>query len=320
MPIIIKAARSTEEIQDVLELRFQTALQARRILNRMFQASKKIIDPFDVYPGTLNSIAYEGGKPIGTLRAVEFNPANELMYEIFDYRESAKNLRGSSYLLDMICIDRNFSAEELVKKYLLKTILSLLHQKNVRNVFFNIPAAFEKIATSLGFSPISRKSLSSTLDLEITPAILDLDKYFDLTMNEVVDKEIIRFQEIFYAVLFLPGEILVVEGEHGNTAYVIEEGEVEVVLSRNDQVIPISKITKGHLIGEVAMITDEPRTASLLAMSPTACIAFDREDFMRLMYAEPHRSLDVFKIFSKRLSESNQRLAEARQQSTSSGE
>lgn len=316
MPIIIKAARSTEEIQDVLELRFQAAIQAGRVLNRMFQVSKKVIDPFDVFPSTLNSIAYESGRPVGTFRAVEFNGENPLMNEIFDYRESSSNLKGQSYLLDMICIDGKVAHEELLKKYLLKTILSLLGQRNVRNVFFNIPSSFEQIANDMGFSRISKKSMSSALGLETTPSVLEVDKYFDSIVNEIEDKEIIRFQEVFYTALFSPGEILVVEGERGNTAYVIEEGEVEVVLNRDDQVIPISTITKGHLIGEVAMVTNEPRTASLLAKIPTACIAFDREDFMRLMYAQPHRSLDIFKIFSKRLSESNQRLAEARQKTS----
>jgi CRP-like cAMP-binding protein len=119
-----------------------------------------------------------------------------------------------------------------------------------------------------------------------------------------------RFQEVFYCSVFEAGEVIVAQGEKGSTAYLIEDGEVEVLIKGKDQLIPISTIGRGQLIGEIAMVTNEPRTASVISKTVTSCIAFDRSEFMRLLYSQPHRSLDIFKIFSKRLSESNRRLAE----------
>lgn len=74
--------------------------------------------------------------------------------------------------------------------------------------------------------------------------------------------------------------------------------------------VSISRIPPGVLIGEVAMITNEPRTASLICAEITPCVAFDRGEFFNIMYSEPHRSVEVFKILSRRLSASNRRIAE----------
>jgi CRP-like cAMP-binding protein len=73
----------------------------------------------------------------------------------------------------------------------------------------------------------------------------------------------------------------------------------------------IRTLSAGQLIGEVAMLTNDTRTASIVTKTKCPCVSFERAEFMKLLYAEPHRSMDIFKIFGKRLSESNKRLAEA---------
>jgi CRP-like cAMP-binding protein len=59
------------------------------------------------------------------------------------------------------------------------------------------------------------------------------------------------------------------------------------------------------------MVTNEPRTASIIAKTFMSCLAFERKSFLRLMYLHPDKSLDLFKLFSKRLSVVNSRLAAA---------
>ncbi len=313
MPTIIRVASSASELNDVLQVRFKVLEQSGRTASHSVFVTKRIIDYFDIFPNTINIVAYENGNIVGALRAVEYIGDVALLNHAFDYSEAVQNVKGKSFLLDMIVIVREFSNHLVFQKQLFSTALGILAHKGATHAFTNCPVILEDLCKELGFSKISEPLESQSLKLKITPMVIEVPKFYRKSIEGIADQEIIRFQEVFYKTIFEPGEILVVEGERGSTAYLIEDGEVEVVLNKGDEFIHISTISRGYLLGEVAMITNETRTASLIAKSTTSCIAFDRNDFMKYMYTNPQRSLDVFKIFSKRLNESNKKLAEAKQ-------
>jgi EAL domain-containing protein (putative c-di-GMP-specific phosphodiesterase class I) len=80
---------------------------------------------------------------------------------------------------------------------------------------------------------------------------------------------------------FKKGEILIREGERGECAYVIEAGNVEILVQRDGQPIQIGIRGPGSLIGEMAMIDDKPRTATVRAVDDCDVLEITREDFAR---------------------------------------
>jgi diguanylate cyclase len=80
---------------------------------------------------------------------------------------------------------------------------------------------------------------------------------------------------------FKKGEILLREGEKGECAYVIETGNVEILVQREGQAIQIGTRGPGSLIGEMAMIDDKPRTATVRAVDDCDVLEITREDFSR---------------------------------------
>jgi EAL domain-containing protein (putative c-di-GMP-specific phosphodiesterase class I) len=80
---------------------------------------------------------------------------------------------------------------------------------------------------------------------------------------------------------FKKGEVLIREGERGDCAYVIETGNVEILVQREGQPIQIGTRGPGSLIGEMAMIDDKPRTATVRAVDDCNVIEITREDFAR---------------------------------------
>jgi diguanylate cyclase len=80
---------------------------------------------------------------------------------------------------------------------------------------------------------------------------------------------------------FKKGEILIREGERGECAYVIETGNVEILVQREGQPIQIGIRGPGSLIGEMAMIDDKPRTATVRAVDDCDVLEITREDFSR---------------------------------------
>jgi len=87
---------------------------------------------------------------------------------------------------------------------------------------------------------------------------------------------------------FKKGEVLIREGEAGNYAYVIEAGNVEILVQREGRQLQIGTRGPGSLIGEMAMIDDKPRTATVRAVEDCDVLEISREDFAhRVESADP---------------------------------
>ncbi len=81
--------------------------------------------------------------------------------------------------------------------------------------------------------------------------------------------------------IFRAGETLMQEGQTGDCAYVIDSGTVEILVQRENQTIQIGTRGAGSIIGEMAMIDDKPRTATIRALEDCTVISISREDFSR---------------------------------------
>lgn len=77
------------------------------------------------------------------------------------------------------------------------------------------------------------------------------------------------------------GELLMQEGEKGDCAYIIETGSVEILIDRDGAEQIIGTRGAGALLGEMAMIDDQPRTASVRAVEDCSVLVISREDFAR---------------------------------------
>ena len=76
---------------------------------------------------------------------------------------------------------------------------------------------------------------------------------------------------------FSPGELIVEEGRTGNGCYVIMAGEVEVVkgLGAESQRV-LARRGSGEVFGEMALLGEWPRTASIRALGQVECLGIDR--------------------------------------------
>jgi diguanylate cyclase len=87
---------------------------------------------------------------------------------------------------------------------------------------------------------------------------------------------------------FGKGEALMREGEPGDCAYIIESGNVEILVQREGQLLQIGTRGPGSMLGEMAMIDDKPRTATVRALEDCTAIEITRDDFAhRVESADP---------------------------------
>ncbi len=78
---------------------------------------------------------------------------------------------------------------------------------------------------------------------------------------------------------FFAGDTLMVEGQSGDAAYIIEKGQVEILVNRGTNLLKIGTRGAGSLVGEMAMIDDQPRTATVRALEDCEVIEITRADF-----------------------------------------
>jgi CRP-like cAMP-binding protein len=116
------------------------------------------------------------------------------------------------------------------------------------------------------------------------------------------------------ALKFAPGEALMRRGESADAAYVILEGEVEIVGHSEAGEFVVAVVGKNELQGEMGVITNAPRGATVRAKGPVRALRISGEVFLRLITENPECALDVMRQLSARVSASNARLAAAQRE------
>jgi diguanylate cyclase len=87
---------------------------------------------------------------------------------------------------------------------------------------------------------------------------------------------------------FLKGHTLMHAGDKSDCAYIIESGSVEILVEQDGREIRIGTRSAGSLIGEMGVIDDKPRTATVRALEDCAVMELSRADFARrIEHADP---------------------------------
>jgi CRP-like cAMP-binding protein len=89
------------------------------------------------------------------------------------------------------------------------------------------------------------------------------------------------------------GATLLRQGEHGDSAYLVVSGRLRVFGERDDGVVEIAEVGSGEAVGEMALLSNEPRAASVEALRDTELLALSRTGFERLV-GEDAKALRFF--------------------------
>jgi CRP/FNR family transcriptional regulator, cyclic AMP receptor protein len=122
-------------------------------------------------------------------------------------------------------------------------------------------------------------------------------------------------QELSFRRTFEPGETIVEEGRTGNGAYVVLSGKVEVIRGLPERPQVVATMGPGEPFGELALLGDWKRTASVQAVERTTCVGIDRWVFLAYLRREPQLAAKVIQVITQRLVETDPEMAiEALQQ------
>jgi sigma-B regulation protein RsbU (phosphoserine phosphatase) len=113
---------------------------------------------------------------------------------------------------------------------------------------------------------------------------------------------------------FQPGEVVLVEGSTGREMYLIIEGTVEVVKGHGAGEMLLGKRDPGAFVGEMALVEERPRFATVRALEPTRLLEFSEYTMRSALAQQPELLYRTLRVLSARLREADlQMIADLRQ-------
>jgi CRP/FNR family transcriptional regulator, cyclic AMP receptor protein len=117
------------------------------------------------------------------------------------------------------------------------------------------------------------------------------------------------FQETPTIQRYSDGDIIVSEGIVSNNAYVIFEGKVNVTKKVDKKSILINTLSKGEVFGEMGLISQSVRSASVVAVGNVTIGVIDREQFEAIVSKLPDDARAIVKALVERLRHTSDQLS-----------
>ena len=108
------------------------------------------------------------------------------------------------------------------------------------------------------------------------------------------------------------GQNLFRQGEVGDAAYVIVNGIADIIVETEDGEIPVAEFKDNAFIGEIAILCDVPRTATIRAQTKLVVLKIKKEHFLGLIRDFPELGIEVMRELASRLSNTTNELSQTR--------
>jgi CRP-like cAMP-binding protein len=112
-------------------------------------------------------------------------------------------------------------------------------------------------------------------------------------------------------VTFEAGQELFHQGDMPDAAYIIIEGSADVMLDTQRGRVTVATIGRNELVGEIGIICDVPRTATVLAKSRLVTLKVNKDLLLRMITDFPTMAIEIMRVLAHRLEHTNAQLREA---------
>jgi len=108
------------------------------------------------------------------------------------------------------------------------------------------------------------------------------------------------------------GDELFHQDDYGDAAYVILEGEADILVDAPRSAMRIATLGKNDIVGEIAILCDVPRTATVVARGDLDALRVSKEGFFHLVTQFPQVGVEVMSALAAKLQRATRALTAAR--------
>ncbi len=112
-------------------------------------------------------------------------------------------------------------------------------------------------------------------------------------------------------ITFKQGQSLFEQGDVGDSAYIIIEGSADVIVTTEGPMV-VAQLGKNDIVGEIAILVDIPRTATVTATSELTTLKVTKDLFFRMVSDFPEMGVEIMRVLAQRLESTTAALLKAR--------
>ena len=113
-------------------------------------------------------------------------------------------------------------------------------------------------------------------------------------------------------IVYESGQTLFHQGDEGDAAFVIIEGQADILVNSPQGPVSVAQVERSSIVGEVAVLCDVPRTATVKAMTRLDTLRITKAQFLDLLTEFPELTIEIMKTLAVRLTKTSAELSEAR--------
>ena len=272
-------------------------------------------------PQVINVIAYKGDIPIGTIRLNRDSeiglPCDEI-YDFTAYRNSeiakakAEGLPEPTFCSGgMLAIAEEWRNRRDLFQALFRMTLDVGGQWGGTHVLLTVNVKSASIYKRLGFSIISEQIWSDAIGEHIVAMVSPFQPVYDWAFGSFSDKKELldSFAGCFQVYLADAGTDICVEGEEGHEAFLISKGLVDITRTDGEinEKLHLATLGEGEMFGELALIDDQTRSATVTAKSNVELMVLSRDVFWDKLHQDPEYLKSLLKVLTRRIRDADQR-------------
>mgnify|MGYP000064132980 FL=1 len=108
------------------------------------------------------------------------------------------------------------------------------------------------------------------------------------------------------------GQNLFRQGDAGDAAYVVLSGTADVLVDSGDSEIKVAEVEQNSIVGEIAILCDVSRTATVRATTRLEVLKISKDNFLDLMNDFPDMAVEIMRVLADRLNHTTMELSLAR--------
>ncbi len=127
--------------------------------------------------------------------------------------------------------------------------------------------------------------------------------------RELAPDDVERVLDATHVESFHEGDDIVAVGEPGHALYVVLQGEVQVVYPARSAEFELARLGPGEFFGEMALLNDEPRSATVRALGPVKTLVLRKDAFRRAVRDAPGLALVLLETLSRRIRTADEQIS-----------
>lgn len=304
MSFRIKLCTDTEDLDDLFRLRHRVFVDQEKLMPPT--PDGRLFNRFDVFPNTVNLVAVSEGTVVGGVRLTRGNDAGNPAKEFFDFGNMYRDTpNGALLYCSMLCVEPQYRKKRELTNNLLRMVTYYAFRHGIERVLAPVRPTLVKRLKTIGFREAAETFTHAESGLIVVPMALDMREinphYLDFAKTHNIQQYVENYERAFYTA----DEAIVREGDTGEEAFYIVEGEADVIraCNRTGDSRLVGQLKTGDLFGEVALIVGQRRSATVVARSNIDLMVINRDAFHRQVLDNPNHLFSLLKVVGHRLNQ-----------------